>query len=795
MFEDLHYGLRMLRRSPGFAAVVVVTLGLGMGLNTAMFSLLTAFLDLRVPVPDQEQIVNLWSNNLPMGRERSPLSLPDFLDYRRQNQAFEDLAAYTFTSFKLTQVSEPLRLSGRQVSDGYFRLVGVQPAIGRAFIAEENRPGANHVAILSHGLWQRKFGGDANILRRTVTLNGENYTVVGVMPAGFWFPWRGTVDVLTPLVTESSEAGRSQRTVNVFGRLKADTTLEQAQAAMSAVARQLEQAYPVSNRGWGVHLIRLQYEINKRLAMSAFFLFGPVVLVLLIACANVANLLLARAAVRAREMAVRAALGAGRLRLIRHLLTETAWYSLLSGVLGLLLAAWGLAVARRFFDPAILAERDLRLDARVLGFALALAVFTPLLFGLIPALWGSKVGVSETLKEGGAAGHGGTGSRRWREWLVVSEITLAVLLLILGGQLLQFMVTLQRVEPGFDPHNLLTASIALPESAPEGRAAAFWREILERVREVPGVQVAALSDRLPMEGAFGNLQTLVVEGCGDAPVIATAIQMTVSPGYLAATRIPLRAGRDLSAQDSFGAAPVVLVDETFVHRYCNGRDAMGKQVKFEGRNAAMTIVGVVGDVMHERRTSPSQPHIYLPYTVRPAPVMSLLVRTAVPSAGVTQAVRRAILDVDRDQPLENILTLEQVLSEELRGPYQTVKLLMAFAALALLLAAIGVYSVMNYTVAQRTHEIGVRRALGARPHQILGLVIRQGMGLAGGGLIAGLALAGAAEPFAQLRGSVASIILLFCLASAVLGTAALLACYFPARRAARVEPMVALRHE
>jgi putative ABC transport system permease protein len=773
---------------------VVVTLGLGMGLNTAMFSLLTALLDLRVPVPNQEEIVNLWSNNPPIGRERSPLSLPDFLDYRRQNQAFEDLAAYSFASFKLTQAGEPLRLPGRQVSDGYFRLVGVQPAIGRTFTVEENRPGANRVAILSHGLWQRTLGGDANILGRTLTLNGESYTVVGVMPAGFWFPWRGTVDVFTPLLMDSNDAARAQRTLSVFGRLKANATVEQAQAAISVVAGQLEAAYPGTNRGWGVHLIRLQYEINKRLALSVFMLFGPVVLVLLIACANVANLLLARASVRAREMAVRAALGAGRLRLIRQLLTETAWYSVLSAGLGLLLASWGMGLARRFFDPAVLADRDLRLDGHVLGFALALAVFTPLLFGLIPAVWGSRAAVNETLKEGGAAGHGGAGSRRWREWLVVSEITLAVLLLILGGQLLQFMVNLQRVEPGFDPRNLLTASIAMPDSTAQTRAAAFWREMLQQVRSVPGVQAAALSDRLPMEGAFEILRQVTVEGCGDSPVIATAVELAVSPEYLAATHIPLRAGRDFGLQDLSAAAPVALVDETFVRRYCNGGDAVGKRLS--GRNtAALTIVGVVGDVMHERRIAPSLPHVYVPYTAKPASTMNLLVRTSAPSAGVTAAVRRAILEVDRDQPLESIRTLEQVLSEELRGPYQTVKLLMVFAALALLLAAIGVYSVMSYTVAQRTHEIGVRRALGARPHQILGLVIRQGMGLAGAGLAAGLALAGAAEPYAQLRGSVASILLLFCLASAVLGTAALLACYLPAHRASCVEPMAALRHE
>jgi predicted permease len=801
LLQDVRFALRMLAKNPGLTAVVVLTLGLGIGVNTAIFSFLDAILNLRFPIKDQNQIANLWASNLSIGATRNGLSIPDFLDYRQQSRVFEDLAAYSGQTFQLTNVAEPQRLLGSRVSSNYFQVLGVQPAIGRTLLPEESRGGSHRVVILSYGLWQGSFGSDAKISGRTITLNRESYTVIGVMPVGFHL-FMGNDDLWVPLDLDSSALNRSVRQVQVIGRLKSGVGREQAQAEMTTIAHRLEQAFPVTNRGWGVRVIRLQDEINKKLGLGLVFIMGPVVFVLLIACANVANLFLARASVREKEMAVRAALGAGRLRLVRQLLTESVGLALLGGAVGLLLGVWGMAVLRTLFSSAVQGSASaLRLDVRVLGFALLLCLLTPALFGLAPALYGSKPNLNENLKAGRRGSKAGRGPHRLREYLVVSEVGLAVALLGLGGLLIRVMFVLGSLKPPFDPKNLLTMTVSLSESAypRDPDVAAFCRKVLEGARTIPGVESVGVVNRLPVLGEErGALSPLGLEGGSGAEARVSAVVLKVSPGYFPALRIPLRRGRGLTDQDGAGAAPVALVNEILARSW-HSEDPIGMRLHLESRGPEqpwITIVGMVGDVVTDTNGTPL-PCIYLPNARNPERTMIFVVRTLTPPLGLAEPLKRAVWAVDKDQPIEDVRTLQQIVSEELAGPYAMVKMLVAFAVLALVLASVGVYSVMSYVVAQRTHEIGIRMSLGARPRDVTRLMVKQGMVLILSGVVVGLTGAFAFGRLLghELMGISASDPLTFLCVSLLLMTAALVACYIPARRATKVDPMVALRYE
>jgi putative ABC transport system permease protein len=800
LLHDLRNGWRVLARNPGVAAVMVLTLALGIGANTAIFSFLDAILNLHFPIKDQDQIANIWASNNSSGG-RNPLSIPDFLDYRQQNQVFEDLAAFVGDSLHLTNVAEPQRVDGNRVSFNYFHVLGVQPAMGRNFLPEESMGGKARVVILSHGLWRGSFGTDPKILGRSITLDRESYTVIGVMPEGFRL-FAGNADLWVPLDLSSSALSRGVRQVMVIGRLKPGVGKEQAQADMNNLARRLAQAFPSTNKGWDVQVVLLQDEINKKLGLGLVCIMGPVVLVLLIACANVANLLLARASVREKEMAVRAALGAGRLRLVRQLLTENLMLALVAGAFGLLLGVWGMGILRSLFPPVVNGPGALRLDARVLGFALLLCLLTPILFGLAPALYASKLDLNETLKEGSRGSRAG-GSHRLREYLVVLEVGLAVTLLGLGGLLMRFMLYMGSLKPPFDTRNVLAMSLSLSASAypHNSDVAAFYRRALENARGIPGVESVGIVNRLTVPVEYGSaLRPVHLESGSGGGLGASAITLKVSPGYFTALRIPLRRGRELTDEDASGAAQVALVNEALARSWPGG-DAVGRRLRLQDLGPEppwITVVGVIGDAIIDASKAPL-PGVYLPSAQYPERAMTFVVRTLTPPLGLEEPLKRALWAVDKDQPIEEVQTVEQMMSQEFAQSNALVKLIAAFAVLALVLASAGVYSVMSYVVAQRTHEIGVRMSLGARPRDVVRMIANDALVLVGSGLCVGLV---ATCVFGRLMGGILTVMgvtsydptTLSCV-SLLLMAAALLACYLPAHRATKVDPLVALRYE
>ena len=803
LWQDFRFALRMLRKNPGFTAVGVLTLALGIGANTAIFSFNDAFLNLHFPIKDQVQIANLWAFNNSTGTTRSGLSIPDFRDYRQQSHSFEDLAAYSSETFQVTNVAEPKRLAGCQVSFNFFHVLGVQPAIGRDFLPEESDAGRIQVAILSHGLWQNDFGADPAILGRSITLNRESYTVIGVMPAGFHL-FAGDADLWVPLDMGPSALSRGVRQVLVIGRLKSGASKEQAQAEMNDLAHRLAQAFPSTNQGWEVQVVRLQDEINKKLELGLVFIMGPVVLVLLIACANVANLLLARASVREKEMSVRAAMGAGRLRLVRQLLTESVLLALLAGAFGLLLGFWWMRILGSLFPAAMSGSPGgLHMDSRVLGYSLLICLLTPLLFGLAPALYASKLDLNETLKEGSRGSRAVGGSHRLREYLVVAQVGLAVALLGLGGLFIRMMLFVADLKPGFDVKNLLTMTISLPPSAypHDSDLAAFYRRVLENARAIPGAESVGVVSRLAIPVEYRSaLKPVRLEGGSSGELGASAVVLKVSPGYFSALRIPLRRGRGLTDQDAIGAAPVVLVNETLAISW-RGEDPIGRRLRLASRGPDepwVTVVGVVGDDILDAHKAP-MPGIYLPCAQNPERAMTFVVRTLTPPLGLEEPLKRALWGVDKDQPIDEVQTVEQMMSQEFAGQYAMVGLIVAFALLALVLASAGVYSVMSYTVAQRTREIGVRMSLGARPRDVVQLVVKDAAALISGGLVMGLT---GAFVFGKLLGHELTQFgiapfdpVTYSCVSVLLMAVALVACSLPARRAANVDPMVALRYE
>jgi putative ABC transport system permease protein len=804
--NDLRFAFRQLRKSPGFAFVAVLTLALGIGANTAIFSVVDAVLLHPLAFKDPSRLVAVWETNEQPGGEvnhRNEVAMGNFYDWRAQNQVFEQIAALTYANFNLIGVAEPERIQGAVVSFNFFSTLGLQPAIGRSFVAEEENQAAPRSVVISHGLWQRRFGSDPNLVGQTRVLNGEQFTVVGVMPAGFeiQFPASMKVEMWTPLRRGSSDGDRKEHYLYVLGRLRDGVSLEQAQAGMNVIVRQLQQQYPDTNRGTGVNIVPLRKQLVGNIQPYLYVLFAAVGFVLLIACANVTNLMLARLAGRQKEIAVRLALGAGRGRLIRQFLTESLMLSALGSFLGLLVAAWGIEGLRRLAPPDLPRLSEISLNGPVFVWTFSILILTGILLGLAPALHASNPDLNSSLQESGRT-TGGRKRNRLSRTLVISEVALALLLLVGAGLMIRSSMRLQQVNPGFEGKNLLTLNIALPRQKYKENQQAnfFFDQMLERIARLPGVEFAGGVDPLPMSGSDSSTGVLI-EGQPIVPSAdrAEAGERLVTPGYFQAMRIPLLQGRQFTEQDRADAPRVVLVNQALAQRFFPSQRALGKRLGIEddGKLLWAEIIGVVGNVKHRSLDAEIKPELYEPYQQFPRNFMSLVVRTTVEPSSTIAAIRDQVLALDRDQPVFEIKTMEELLSHSLAQSRFIMLLLGIFSALAMALAAVGIYGVMACFVTRRHKEIGIRMALGAQKSDVLKLVVVEGMGLAVIGIVLGLAASFAlTRIIANLLFGIgptdpATLIAV----SLLLTSVAFLACWIPARRAARVDPMITLRAE
>ena len=805
LLHDLRYAARTQLKNPAFTIVAVIALALGIGANTAIFSVVNTVLLRPLPFKDPERLVMVWEDASKHGYPRDTPAAANFADWRDQNQVFESMAAIADESFNLTGAGDPERLEGRRVSVNLFPMLGVEPQIGRVFTAPEDQPGSHQVALLSYGLWQRRFGGDASIVGKPLTLNGESYTVVGVMPARFQFPTSDDQLWVPIALTSEQAANRNRHYLQVVARLKPGATLEQAQTEMSTIASRLEQQYPQSNADLGAAVTSLHEHLVGDIRPALLILLGAVGLVLLIACANVANLLLARAAVRQKEIAVRVALGARRWRLIRQFLTESVLLSTLGGVVGLVIAYTGLVLLRAFIPENISQAREISVDLKVLGFTLFVSVATGVIFGLAPAIQAVRFNQSETLKEGGRDAATGGSGKRLRSLLVMSEVAISLVLLIGAGLLINSFLRLRNVDPGFRTDNLLTMKIVLPEPKYEEfeRRLTFYTDLVQRVQSLAGVRSAAVTTNLPLYKQ-GNSISVRIEGQpepppGKAPIVVTRI---ISPGYFDTMTIPLLSGRNLNDQDTETSRNAsVVISETTARRFWPNEDPVGKRIaagRVRSDEDWMNVVGVVKDVRQFELTAEPRPQMYLSYRQAGffAPT-DLVVKTDVDPASMAATVRKAVWEIDKDQPVSNIRTMEEILGESIARQRFSMLLLAIFAGVALVLAAVGIYGVMSYSVAQRTHEIGIRMALGAQTGAVLKLAVGYGMKLVIIGIVVGLIAAFALTRVMAtlLFGITATDPTTFTLISLLLVLVAAIASYIPARRATKVDPIVALRYE
>jgi putative ABC transport system permease protein len=811
--QDLRFALRSMARRPLVTAVALATLAVAVGANTAIFTAVRAVLLRPLPYQDPARLVWVWDTSPQRDIVRTSTSAPAWAAYRDESGAFERLGGSHDWLANLTGAGEPESVIGYRFSEDFFSILGVPPLLGRTFTAQEMKPGHDRVLVISHALWQRRFGGERSVLGRSVLLDGDAYTVIGVMPRGFAHPPRS--EMWAPMVlTAETAANPRLRFVRMVGRLKPGVSLKQARAMTAEVARRLEARYPDVRKDLtaGVEPIESRYTGDIRPALLV--LLGAVAFVLLIACANVSNILLARATDRQREIAIRASLGASRRRLVAQMLTESVTLALLGGALGVLLAVWGVDALLGLFptsiaNVAIPRMDEIHVDGPVLAFALGLSVFTGLLFGLFPALQTARAALSETLREGGRGGSEGRRSRRFRSVLVVSEFALALVLTVGAALMMRSFLRLRGGDLGFDPRGVTTARIMLPQyryPTPESKRA-FYETVLERVRALPGVEAVGETTMIPLSG--WNVDRAVdVEGrpAPSPDQRPMAEVRCVNQDFFQALRIPLRQGRVFTGGDREGATDVVVVNETFARRVFPGEDPLGRRIamaigRVRPEDAARgprwrEIVGVVGDVRHFGLAEPVEPEMYVPYRQEPVDLLSLLVRTR-PGMTVGESLRQAVWTVDRDQPVLAVLPLEQMAAESVTLRRVSTILLGGLAGIALFLAALGIYGVMAHTVAQRTHEIGVRMAVGARARDVVGMVLREGGRMAalgaGLGLLAALALTRLLESL--LFGVSPTDPLSFATVIAFLFACALLGCWLPARRAARVDPIVALRYE
>jgi len=804
LWQDLRFGFRQLLSKPGFALIAVLSLALGIGANTAIFSLVDAVLLRPLPFHDPDRLVMVWEDATAIGFPRSALAPANYADWKAQNQVFEDMAAIRWPSYNLTDEGEPEKVEAQAVTANFFPLLGVKPELGRSFTQEEDQPGANKVVLISYGLWQQRFGGDPAMIGKDILLNGEKTTVIGVMPPGFQFLSKET-DLWVPMAFSREElANRGTHYLTVIARMKPDVTLAQARADIAAIMQRISRDNPVSGFELGSTVISLREQLSGDVRPALIVLLVAVGFVLLIACANIANLLLSRGAARFREIAVRTALGAGRRRIVRQLLTESVLLAAAGGVAGLLFAWLSFSFLKQLIPGSMALSAGVRIDARIFGFTLLLSLFTGLIFGLAPALQAAKVDLNEALKQSGGRTGTGAGHRRLRGALVIGEIALALVLLAGAALLIQTFLRLRSLDIGIDPENVLTVRTTLPRSkyGELPKRAAFYQQVLERVRALPGVVSAGYTTAVPLTWR-GGTTGFAVEGRETVPG-QDALCRQVSHGYMETMGIKLRRGRFFDDRDVAQSQPVAIINETMAHQYWPGGDALGKRFKLDPsdlQRSWVTVVGIIGDVKEMGLEGPPKAEMFFPYQQMPDDFwnipLDLTVRTSGDPLSVAAAVRQAVWSVDRNQTVSNIRTMDEILSEEVAQRRIGMTLLAAFAALALLLASLGIYGVLSYAVAQRTQEIGIRKALGADRKDVLQMVVADGMRLAAAGIAIGLGVSFALTRLMAglLFGVRASDPRTLGAVTLLLIAVALAACYIPARRAAKVDPMIALRCE
>jgi putative ABC transport system permease protein len=808
-FRDLRYSVRLLIKSPAFTAVAVLSIALGIGANTTVFSVINAVLLKSLPYKDPQSLILVWgdSQGEETRRKHSQVSATDVADIRSQATAFEDVATYTGWYPIMSGDGEAERIPGIQVGDGFFNIMKGQPILGRTFTREEQEDGKDFVIVLGYGLWQRRFAGDPNVVGKSVSLNGRPYNVVGVMGPDFQ-PLPSTLvspegQFYRPVAEAYNDADRDSRHLRAIARLKAGATIEQAQSEVNIIAQRLEQQHPETNKDTGAHLVSISDEIVGDIRPTLWIVFGAVTFVLLVACANVANLLLARSTVRHKEITIRSAIGAGRGQLVRQLLTESLLLSLIGGGIGLMLAVWTTSLVASVGPEVNPMLRDVHVDTRVMLFTFGISILTGILFGLAPALQISKPNLTESLKEGGRES-GPSGSRnRLRSALVVSEIAMTLVLLVCAGLLMRTVMRLQNVNPGFNANNVLAMNIGLPaiKYPKPADQVSFYKQVTERIATLPGVKAVGTTSVLPLSSNFDG-RGLAVEDYPKPRGSEISVDLYVTTaGYLKAMEIPLLTGRSITDQDVADSPNVVLINQTMANQLWPDSNPIGKRVKFPGSEKRIepwrTVVGIVSDVSQYALDKKPPMQIYLPLAQFPTSFNSLVVKTETEPTALTNAIRREILAVDKDQAIFRLTTMEELHGKSILLRRFFMVLLLAFAGVALVLAAVGIYGVMSYVASQRTHEIGIRMALGAQTKDVLKLIVGNGMLLVLVGV--GIGLAGAlllTKLLASLLfGVVATDSLTFVSVSVGLSVIALVACYIPARRATKVNPLAALHYE
>lgn len=808
LLQDLRFGVRMLLKNPIVTLVAIIALTLGIGANSAIFSVVNAVLLRSLPYAEEQQLVMVWEKKQGRKTDQNVINLGNFFDWKDQNKVFADMAAFFDLTANLTGDGEPEEVPGQIVTTNLFPLLGVNAIKGRTFTPDEGKPGQPNVVMISYGLWQRRFGGDSNVIGRQVTLNNRQNTIIGVLPANFsWHIRKGSMtskaaEIWSPWEISNELRQRQGRFASAVARLRSGVTPAQAQQEMDVIGARLAEQYPEFNTKWGVNVVPLRTQFTGDIRRPLLILLGAVGFVLLIACANVANLLLARAAARKKEIALRAGLGASRLRIARQLLTESLLLSVVGGTFGLLLAWWGTKALIALSPPQLMDLRDVRVNLPVLAFTFGVSLLTGIIFGLVPALEATRFDLQDSLKEGGKNIGGSARSHRFRNLFVVTQVALALVLLVGAGLLVKSLNRLQSVDPGFNPKELLTMRVSLPARKydADGKVLNFFQQAVEQMKSVPGVEAAGAINSLPFTGLYSGT-SMEIEGQPQLPPgqkLTTGICVT-DANYFQVMQIPLKLGRLFTTQEATNERHVVVVNETFVRKHLSGVSPLGQRVtiNMKDENVPTEIIGVVGDHKHMGLDVEVEPMAYWPHPELVYSSMTLVMRVRGDATNVVPAARNVIRNLDPDQPISDVSTMEGLLAKSLAKSRFNTTLLTIFAFVAVVMAAVGIYGVMSYAVLQRTHEIGVRMALGAQERDVLKLVVRQGIVLAaigvGAGLIASFGLTRLIVSL--LFETTATDATTFALVGIGLFLVTLLACYVPARRATKVDPLVALRYE